>query len=119
VSSATPQLDGSRTFSSAIAEINETMNRPTEPFDGSSSRTNTLSSFTEDDTDWGEDEMTGSLRDFHFSGFSELSRESLSSQDQIKDTLTRRVFSPMQQQLIDRIMKEFWAIFDQERDAIL
>jgi hypothetical protein len=95
------------------------MNLPTENSDSFSSRTNTLSSFTEDDTDCGEDEITGSLRDFHFPGFSEFSREGLSSQEQIKDALARRVFSPMQEQLIDRIMKEFWAIFDQERDAIL
>jgi hypothetical protein len=85
----------------------------------SPTRNNTLSSFTEDDTDWGEDEIAGSLQDLHFTDFSAFSREGLFSQDQMNETLMRPVFSPMKEELIDRIMKEFWAIFDQESGTIL
>jgi hypothetical protein len=85
----------------------------------SPTRNNTLSSFTEDDTDWGEDEIAGSLQDLHFTDFSAFSQEGLFSQDQVNETLMRPVFSPMKEELIDRIMKEFWAIFDQESGTIL
>jgi hypothetical protein len=79
----------------------------------SSSRNNTLSSFTEDDMESGEEEITGSLQDFYFSDFSTFSNEALLSQDRLKDNLARPVLSQMKQELIERIMTEFWAIFDQ------
>jgi hypothetical protein len=82
-----------------------------------SSRTNTLSSITEDDTDWGDDEITGSLQDLHFPGFSAFSKEKSPSQDLMKESLTQPIFSPMKQALTDRIMKEFWDIFNQESEA--
>lgn len=84
----------------------------------SSSRSNTLSYFTEDETDWGEDEFNNSVQDLDFSNFSSISQEDCYSQAQVKDTLTRPVFSPMKQALIDRIMKEFWIIFNQETEGI-
>jgi hypothetical protein len=84
----------------------------------SSSRSNTLSYFTEDETDWGEDEFNNSVQDLDFSSFSSISQEDCFSQAQVKDTLTRPVFSPMKQALIDRIMKEFWIIFNQETEGI-
>jgi len=87
--------------------------------DVSPTRNNTLSSFAEDDTDWGEDEITGSLQDLHFADFSAFSQEGLFSQDQMNETLMRPVFSPMKEELIDRIMKEFWAMFDQESGTTL
>jgi hypothetical protein len=84
----------------------------------SSSRSNTLSSFTEDETDWGEDEVTNSVQDLDFSGFSSISQEHCLSQARFKDSLTQPVFSPMKLALIDRIMKEFWIIFNQETESI-
>jgi hypothetical protein len=46
-----------------------------------SSRTNTLTSFTEDDTESGEEETTGSPQSWEFSDFSTFSHEGLLSQD--------------------------------------
>jgi hypothetical protein len=86
--------------------------------ESSSSRSNTLSSFTDDNSDWGEDEANGSVQDLYFPGFSAFSQKEVLSQEQVKDSLTRPVFSPMKQELIDRIMKEFWVIFNQESEAI-
>jgi hypothetical protein len=87
--------------------------------ESTSSQCDTLSSTTEEESDWGQDEITGSLQDLQFSDFSAFSREIMSSGGQNKDHLTRRVFSPMQQQLIDRLMKDFWATFDQELGVTL
>jgi hypothetical protein len=106
----------------AVSDKSEIKPIPEVQSKSSSSRSNTLTSFTEEESDWGEDEITESLQDINFSDFSDLSafaRQGMSSDDQLEDTLTQRVFSPMQQQLIDRIMKEFWAIFDQEPEALL
>jgi hypothetical protein len=110
--------EGSRR-SSAPTLDDESATKPTPSVQGesSSSRSNTLSSFTEDDTDWGEDEIDGSVHDLHFSSFSAFSKEEVLSQE-VKDSLMRPVFSPMKQKLIDRIMKEFWVIFNQESEAI-
>ena len=84
-----------------------------------SSRSNTLSSFTEDASEVEGDEITDSLQDLNFYDFSAFSRQSLSSENQIEDALALRVFPPMQQQLVDGIMKDFWAIFDQDEEPLL
>ncbi|PMD50679.1 uncharacterized protein K444DRAFT_274932 [Hyaloscypha bicolor E] len=109
----------SQSLVSPTSEYSNAMQLPLDLPHVSPTRNNTLSSFTEDDTDWGEDEITGSLQDLHFADFSAFSQESLFSQDQMNETLMRPVFSPMKEELIDRIMKEFWAIFDQESGTIL
>ena len=62
--------------------------------------------------------FNNSVQDLDFSSFSSISQEDCFSQAQVKDTLTRPVFSPMKQALIDRIMKEFWIIFNQETEGI-
>jgi hypothetical protein len=105
---SSPTLDEKRAI--------ETM--PSVDGGSSSSRSNTLSSFTEDETDWGEDEVINSVQDLDFSSFSSISQEDCLSQARVKDSLTRPVFSPMKQALIDRIMKEFWIIFNQETEGI-
>jgi hypothetical protein len=84
----------------------------------SSSRSNTLSYFTEDETDWGEEEANNSGQEIYFSSFSSISQKDCLSQAQVKDSLTQPVFSPMKLALIDRIMKEFWIIFNQETEGI-
>jgi hypothetical protein len=86
--------------------------------ESSSSRSNTLSSFTDDDSDYGESEANGSVQDLYFSGFSAFSQKEFLFQEQVKDSLTQPVFSSMKQELIDRIMKEFWVMFNQESEAI-
>ncbi|KAG4436548.1 hypothetical protein IFR05_007986 [Cadophora sp. M221] len=83
----------------------------------SKSRSTTLSSFTEDESDWGEDDSTSSVQDMHFPGFSAFAKQDVLSPDQVKQSLTRPVFSPMKQELIDRIMNEFWVIFNQDSEA--
>jgi hypothetical protein len=104
----------SQSLVSTTSESNNATQLSLDLLHVSPTRNNTLSSFTEDDTDWGEDESTGSLQDLHFADFSPFSQEGLISQDQMKETLMRPVFSPVREELVDRIMKEFWAIFDQE-----
>jgi hypothetical protein len=119
---STPQIDLIQVQPPTLAEHEDTTEASTElsdgVFDGSSARTNTLSSFTEDDMDSGPDEITGSLQDFHFSDFSSLSNEGLLSQDQVRDTVTRPVLSQVKQDLISRIMNEFWALIDQQTPQI-
>ena len=105
---------------SISGEISAIKSTPSVPLESSSSRCNTMSSFSDDDeSDWGESEASGSVQeDMYFPGFSSFSREEDFSQDQVKDSLTRPVFSPIKQALIDSIMKEFWIIFNQEIEAI-
>jgi hypothetical protein len=57
-------------------------------------------------------------QDLYFSGFSAFPQKEFLFQEQVKDSLTQPVFSPMKQELIDRIMKEFWVMFNQESEAI-
>jgi hypothetical protein len=109
----------SQSLVSPTSECSNAMQLPLDLSHVSPTRNNTLSSFTEDDTDWGEDEITGSLQDLHFADFSAFSQEGVFSQDQMNETLMRPVFSPMKEELIDRIMKEFWSIFDQESGTVL
>jgi hypothetical protein len=86
---------------------------PSNPANDASTRNDSLSSFTEDDTDWGEDENS-TVYDFQFADFSAISDRRSFSQNEIKVNLTRPVFSPMKQEMVDRIMKEFWSIWDGE-----
>jgi hypothetical protein len=110
--SATHPQDQSQTQSSPDPK-HERAESPPESANDVSSRNNSLSSFTEDDTDWGEDENTNSY-DFQFADFSAVSEASSSSRDEIKVGLTRPVFSPLKQGIVDRIMKEFWSLWDGE-----
>jgi hypothetical protein len=114
---AESQSQNSGVPSSPKAHDQCTINLSPSPQGESSSRNNTLSSLADDDTDWGEDELTGNIQDLHFPGFSAIARDGLLSQDQMEESLTRPIFSPMKQELIDRIMKEFWVIFNQETEA--
>jgi hypothetical protein len=115
----TCQMQDFGSLSSAILHNKmaiETM--PSVESGSSSSRSNTLSYLTEDETDWGEDEIINSVHDLDFSSFSSISQEDCLSQARVEDSLTRPVFSPIKQALIDRIMKEFWIIFNQETVGI-
>ncbi|KAH9210188.1 hypothetical protein DL95DRAFT_413234 [Leptodontidium sp. 2 PMI_412] len=53
----------------------------------------------------------------YFPGFSAFARQDVFSPDRVKQSLTRPVFSPMKQEFIDRIMNEFWVIFNQDNEA--
>ena len=108
--------DSRKLSSQTLDEKNATI--PSVQGEYFSSRSNTWSSFTDDDTDWGEDDVTSSVQDLYFAGFSSYSKEDCLSQEEVKDNLTRPVISPMKQELIDRIMKEFWVIFNQESEAV-
>lgn len=71
----------------------------------------TLASITDDDTDWGEDESTDA-HVYHFSKSGEAACE------EMNQTLIQPLLSPFKQELIGRIMKEFWIIFNQENETI-
>jgi hypothetical protein len=75
----------------------------------------TLSSTTDDDTDWDEDDTNNSPQSSHIYRFS---RTDELDQEEIKETLVAPMLSPFKKQLIDRIMKEFWVIFNQESETI-
>lgn len=114
-------IEGSHKRWPSISGENSAINSTTSvPFKSSPSRCNTMSSFADDDeSDWGESEANGSVQEnMYFPGFSSFPLDEEFSQEQIKDNLTRPVFSPLKQALIDSIMKEFWIIFNQEIEAI-
>jgi hypothetical protein len=75
----------------------------------------TSSSITDDDTDWDEDDTNNSPQSSHVYRFS---RTDELDQEEIKETLVAPMLLPFKKQLIDRIMKEFWVIFNQESDII-
>jgi hypothetical protein len=107
--SATHPQDQSQPQISLDPEHDKVESPPNPPNDVLT-RNNSLSSFTEDDTDWGEEEDTSSY-DFKFADFSAVSD---GARDEIKVGLTRPVFSPMKQGIVDRVMKEFWSLWDGE-----
>jgi hypothetical protein len=112
------QAQGSSTLSATKFDQKSAIKSlPSVHGESSSSRSNTLSSFTDDDSDWGDDEAYGSAHDLHFSSFSAFSSKVALSQEQVKDSLTHPVFSPMKKELINRLMKEFWVIFNQENEV--
>lgn len=73
------------------------------------------SSVSEYETDSEEDESTSNPQDIDLSCFSKPSCSSpcINSEDVIN-----QVLSPMKQALLDRMMSEFWVIFNQENDFI-
>jgi hypothetical protein len=75
----------------------------------------TISSTTDDDTDWDEDDTNNSPQSSHVYRFS---RADELDQEEIKETLVAPMLSPFKKQLIDRITKEFWVIFNQESEII-
>jgi hypothetical protein len=75
----------------------------------------TPSSTTDDNTDWDEDDTNNSPQSSHVYRFS---RTDELDQEEIKETLVAPMLLPFKEQLIDRIMKEFWFIFNQESEII-
>jgi hypothetical protein len=75
----------------------------------------TLPSTTDDDTNWDEDDNNNSPQSSHIYRFS---RTNELDQEEIKETWVAPMLSPFKKQLIDRIMKEFWAVFNQESEII-
>jgi hypothetical protein len=75
----------------------------------SSTGFDTLSSFSDEETDWGEDESDISLYNI---GTARVSQNS-GTQGHIngEQDLVRPVLSPVKQAVVDRVMKKFWAIF--------
>jgi hypothetical protein len=73
----------------------------------------TPSSTTDDDTDWDEDDTNNSPQSSHIY---RISRTDELDQEEIKESLVAPMLSPFKKQLIDRIMKEFWVIFNQESE---
>ena len=70
---------------------------------------------TDDATDWDEDDTYNSPQSSHVYRFS---RTDEFDPEEIKETLVAPMLSPFKKQLIDRIMKEFWVIFNQESEII-
>jgi hypothetical protein len=91
-----------------------TLQTPTSFEENMSTRTNTLTSTADDDTDWGDDEMARSLKDLHFPEFSGFAGDDLGSNKQATENLTKPILAPLKEHLVDSLMKEFWAIFNQE-----
>ncbi|PMD34500.1 hypothetical protein L207DRAFT_638973 [Hyaloscypha variabilis F] len=118
-----PSCDHLQTSSTALREDNQTLTTyPTQSFRRLSLPTyddkSVVKPMRNDDSDYGESEANGSVQDLYFSGFSAFPQKEFLFQEQVKDSLTQPVFSPMKQELIDRIMKEFWVMFNQESEAI-
>lgn len=80
---------------------------------GSSERSDTHTSSSDNDTDWEEDEMADSL---HKVRASTLHQASQSPQSSNIEHLIKPILSPMKGELVDRMMNEFWAVFNQDND---
>jgi hypothetical protein len=78
----------------------------------SSTGLDTLSSFSDEETDWGEDESDISIYPIDTS----ISSRTQGPQGQINGErgLLRPILPPVKQAVVDRIMKKFWAIFNAE-----
>jgi hypothetical protein len=70
-------------------------------------------SISEYETDWEEDEITSSIQDIDLSSSLPDNKASLNNSP---GDLISQVLSPMKQALLDRMMAEFWIIFNQETD---
>jgi hypothetical protein len=70
-------------------------------------------SISEYETDWEEDEITSSIQDIDLSSSLPGNKPFL---DNGHGDLINQVLSPMKQALLDRMMAEFWIIFNQETD---
>jgi hypothetical protein len=105
----------SRDPSSPNVQENHTQKLSSSPYADFSPGGDTPSSITDEDTDWSEDDINNSpqsSRVYYFSKTDQL------DQGEIKETLVAPILSPFKKQLIDRIMKEFWVIFNQENEII-
>jgi hypothetical protein len=71
----------------------------------SRSGSETCSWVSSDETDWGDDEID----DFHV-----LKRNGISGEEDLSNHVTGPVLSKVKQELVDRLMVEFWQIFNQE-----
>jgi hypothetical protein len=80
---------------------------------GSGSFDEPESSFSEYETDLEDDETTSDALDIDFS---KVSKSWNDSPEQARGEVISKVLSPIQQELLDRMMTEFWIIFKQEID---
>jgi hypothetical protein len=80
---------------------------------GSGSFDEPESSFSEYETDLEDDETTSDALDIDFSKVSKFWNE---SPEQARGEVISKVLSPIQQELLDRMMTEFWIIFKEEID---
>ena len=101
--------------SSPSIQENYTPKPPSSPHADFSSGFDTLSSATDDDADWSEDDINNSPQSFHVDSFTNIGQL---NEGEIKESLVAPMLSPFKKQLIDRIMDEFWIIFSQENEII-
>ena len=89
---------------SAKAADAEVVQNTTGCSEGSSPMTD--SSLSEDATDWGEDsDMENDVHQLHLSDSDRLPSEN-------QEPLIRDVLDPMKKEIVDRLMEEFWIIFN-------
>ncbi|KAH6714387.1 hypothetical protein BKA61DRAFT_359194 [Leptodontidium sp. MPI-SDFR-AT-0119] len=74
----------------------------------------TYSSYSDGETDWGSDGMTPSPQKVDICNFSESGKLSYSGE---KKNPLDPILSPIKQSLVEGMMKEFWAIFNQENQV--
>jgi hypothetical protein len=80
---------------------------------GSSDGSDSLTSASNNDTDWDEDEIADSLHKLRASTLPQASQPPQSSSI---EHLVKPILSPMKRELVDRMMNEFWAVFNQDND---
>jgi hypothetical protein len=81
---------------------------------GSSKGSDTPISSSDNDEDWDEDEMTDSLHEIRVPT---LPQAGQTHQASSLEHLINPMLTPMKRGLVDRLMNEFWAVFNQDNDA--
>jgi hypothetical protein len=78
----------------------------------SSTGFDTLSSFSDEETDWGEDESDTSL----YPIYTPISAQNQGTWGRLNGErdLIKPILSPVKQAVVDRIMKKFWEVFNAE-----
>jgi len=84
------------------------------PFPMSASESETCSWSSDHDTDWGDDESDDEHRTIGTPLIIEGSN--MLAEQELRNLVTKPVLSKMKQELVDRIMVEFWQIFNQGKE---
>jgi len=87
--------------------------QPCSPSPFFRSGSETCSWFSDNETDWGDDESDDAHRTI---GTLVIEGCNISGKQELPNLVARPVLSKMKQELVDRIMMEFWQIFNQEKE---
>jgi hypothetical protein len=87
--------------------------QPPSPSPFFRSASETCSWFSDDETDWGDDESDDAHRTI---GTLVIEGSNILGEQELPNLVSRPVLSKMKQELVDRIMVEFWQIFNQEKE---